>query len=195
MSDSTYKGIVTRLYEKEWNDRDSGRDIILYSFQVDSEKRYFRTGTKKPSFDEGESISFVADSKSGNVDLKSVKKVEVETVQAPKPSGAGATNASSGSSSGTRDGYWAAKEARDIEVTAPRIAYSAAQKNATTLVAAALAADALSFGSTAKGKRLDMLVDFVEQTTLRLAALQNEGHTLIAGFEPMAKSSSEDDDE
>lgn len=191
MSDTTHKGSVAKLYEKEWNDRDSGREIILHSFQIEGEKRYFRTGTKRPNFNEGDYISFVADSKSGNVDLKSVKQQEAETVQAPKPQGSTAPSGSAGS----RDGYWAAKEARDIEVTAPRIAYSAAQKNATTLVAAALAADALSFGSTAKGKRLDMLVDFVEMTTLRLAKLQTEGHTLVAEFVPQVKASSDDDNE
>lgn len=194
MSDTTFKGVVSKLYEKEWQDRDSGRDIILHSFQIESEKRYFRTGTKRPNFDEGESISFVADSKSGNVDIKSVKKVAVETVQAPKPTG---STASKQTGAGSRDGYWAEKEKRDIEVTAPRIAYSAAQKNATTLVAAALSAEpcALSFGSTAKGKRLDMLVDFVEQTTLRLAALQAEGHTLLAEYEPQVKASQDSNDE
>tara|TARA_R110000822_G_scaffold77301_9_gene185521 strand:- start:1930 stop:2514 length:585 start_codon:yes stop_codon:yes gene_type:complete len=192
MSDSTYKGVVSRLYEKEWSDRDSGREIVLHSFQIEGEKRYFRTGTRRPSFNEGEAISFVADAKSGNVDLKSVKKVATETVQAPKPQGNTASAAPV--AAGSRDGYWAEKERRDIEVTAPRIAYSAAQKNATTLVAAALAADALSFGSTPKGKRLDMLVDYVEQTTLRLAKLQTEGHILVAAFEPQAKPDSSDHD-
>ncbi|MEK0324840.1 MAG: hypothetical protein QQN63_03970 [Nitrosopumilus sp.] len=191
MSDKTEKGVVTRLYEKDWTDRDSGDQIILHSFQIEGNKRYFRTGTKVPPFSEGDSISFVADSQSNNVDLKSVKQVEVETVTAPKPT---ASPKSSGSAT-SRDEYWANKEKNDVEVLRPTIAYSAAQKNATALVAAALAADALSFGSTAKGKRLDMLVDFVELTTLRLASLQTDAPALLKGYEPMAKAEKVVDDE
>jgi len=188
MSDRTYKGVVSTLYEKPWTDRDTGDDIVLHSFQIESEKRYFRTGTNKPNFAEGDATSFVADGKSGNVDLKSVKQVEAETVQAPKPAG---STASSSTGAGSRDGYWANKEKRDQTVTEPRISYSAAQKNATALVCAALQADALSFGSTAKGKRLDMLVDFVELTTLRLASLQMNAPTLLEDYK--APQSKEDE--
>ena len=181
MADRTYKGVVSKLYEKEWEDRDTGDDIILHSFQIESERRYFRTGTNAPSFSEGDSISFVADGKSGNVDLKSVKTIEAETVRAPKAAtSAGGKSASAGVS---RDAYWANKEKNDLEVLRPTIAYSAAQKNATHLVCAALSADALSFGSTAKGKRLDMLVDFVEQTTLRLATLQTMAPAILEEYE------------
>jgi hypothetical protein len=191
MADKTHKGVVSRLYEKEWTDRDSGDEIILHSFQIEGEKRYFRTGTKRPTFAEGDAISFVADAKNGNVDLKSVKEVEADTVVAPKAAPSKA--ASSGATS--RDDYWANKEKNDVEVLRPTIAYSAAQKNATTLVAAALAADALSFGSTAKGKRLDMLVDFVEQTTLRLAALQTDAPALLASYVPGTTEGNNDGDE
>jgi hypothetical protein len=189
MSDKTEKGVVSKLYEKDWTDRDTNAQIILHSFQIEGNRRYFRTGTNKPPFNEGDSISFVADGQSGNVDLKSVKTVEAETVVAPKP-----TSAASSGAAGSRDAYWANKEKNDVEILRPTIAYSAAQKNATALVAAALAADALSFGSTAKGKRLDMLVDFVELTTLRLAALQTDAPALLAGYEPMAAASSDDNE-
>lgn len=178
MSDRTYKGVVTEVFEKDWTDRDTGKEIVLYSFQIEGEKRYFRTGTNKPNFEDGDAISFVADGKTGNVDLKSTKQVKAETVAAPKPK-----SAPSSSSVGGRDSYWANKEAHDREVTEPRISYSAAQKNATALVAAALASDAISFGSTAKGKKLDMLVDFVEQTTIRLAKLQMDAPTILGGKE------------
>jgi hypothetical protein len=194
MSDKTYKGVVSTLYEKDWTDRDTGKEIVLHSFQIEGERRYFRTGTNKPSFNEGEAISFVADGKSGNVDLKSVKTVEVETVQAPKASVASGTAASgkSAQSAGSRDSYWANKETYDRDVLRPTIAYSAAQKNATALVCAALASEALSFGSTAKGKRLDMMVDFVELTTLRLAALQTIAPSLLDAYEAPAEDSGDE---
>jgi hypothetical protein len=186
MADRTYKGVVKEVYEREWSDRDSGEDIILHSFQIESEKRYFRTGTKKPTFKAGDAISFVADGKSGNVDPKSVKGIVPEDVPSPKSEGrgnGGSRSQSARSQGGSRNDYWENKERRDIETTEPRISYSAAQKNATSLVAAALAADALSFGQASKGKRLDMMVDYVEQVTLRLARLQMNAPAILSAEE------------
>ena len=169
MADRTYKGVVTEVFEREWQDRDTGEDIILYSFQIEGEKRYFRTGTRKPDVTAGNAYSFVADAKTGNVDVKSFKSIAADDVPAPK---ARAKSSGGGFKGGARDSYWEDKAKRDVEITEPRISYSAAQRNATALVTAALEADILSFGQAAKGKKLDMLVDFVEQTTLRLAQLQ-----------------------
>jgi hypothetical protein len=180
MADKTFKGIIAKVFEREWEDRDSGEDIILYSFQLEDNKRYFRTGTKKPKITEGKAYSFVADAKSGNVDVKSFEEIETEDVPAPKASSNSRGSRSGGGNASSK--YWEDKAKRDVEITEPRISYSAAQKNATTLVAAALEADILSFGQAAKGKKLDMLVDFVEQTTLRLAALQLDAPTILANF-------------
>lgn len=70
----------------------------------------------------------------------------------------------------TRDEYWANKEARDLEKERvyreediPAIRRSTAYNCAATLGAAALAGEALSFGSVAKGKRLDMYLGFIDQ--------------------------------
>ena len=68
-----------------------------------------------------------------------------------------------------RDGYWAAKEDRDLEkdrvyrqVDLPAIRRSTAYSTAATLAAAALSNEAISFGSAAKGKRLDMFLGYVD---------------------------------
>lgn len=182
MADKAYKGVVQSTYEKDWTDRDSGDKIILRSFQIDGEKKYFRTGTTDlRDVREGNYISFTADERSGNVDFKSVEVVEGEApARAPKPTGRSSSGSAS-SGGGSRDTYWADKALRDQEVTEPRISYSAAQKNATQLVCVAMQQDLLSFGNAAKGKRLDMLVDFVEQTTLRLAQLQIAAPSIIKG--------------
>ena len=173
MSDKAYKGVVSATFEKDWTDRDTGDAIVLRSFKIDGENQFFRTGTTDlKDIREGNYISFTADARSGNVDFKSVEKVEGEApARAPKPT-ASRKSSGSASSGGGRNDYWEQKAIRDVEVTEPRISYSAAQKNATALVTAALTHDLLSFGNAAKGKRLDMLVDFVEETTLRLAKLQ-----------------------
>ena len=181
MADKAYKGVVNATYEKDWTDRDTGDKIVLRSFQIDGEKKYFRTGTTDlKDIREGNYISFTADERSGNVDFKSVEKVEGEApVRAPKPSAGKKTYGSGTTTAAGRDTYWADKAARDAEITEPRISYSAAQKNATHLVCVAMEQDLLSFGNAAKGKRLDMLVDFVEQTTLQLAKLQMAAPTIM----------------
>lgn len=182
MADKTFKGIISEFFEREWKDRNSGEDIILRSFKINSENRFFRTGTTELDYGVGDAIQFVADGK-GNVDLKTVEKIAVE--DAPAPKGAGGATRSKGARTGasSRDGYWEEKARRDVEITEPRISYSAAQRNATSLVVAALEADILSFGQAAKGKKLDMLVDFVEQTTLRLAQLQLDAPNILKEVE------------
>ena len=161
---TAYKGVVTNTYDKDWTDKAMGNPIVLKSFKIDSANQFFRTGTTE-AVAEGDYISYTADNR-GNVDLSSItKETGTPPAAAPKPKRA----ASSGAG---RNDYWEAKAVRDVEVTEPRISYSAAQKNATELVCVALEQDLLSFGNAAKGKKLDMIIDYVEQVTLRLAQLQ-----------------------
>lgn len=179
MADQTFKGIISELFEREWKDKNSGEDIILRSFKINSENRFFRTGTNQLKFVVGDAIKFVADGK-GNVDLKTVEAIDEADAPPPK---AKAQSKGSGGGGGANSAYWEAKAKRDQEVTEPRIAYSAAQKNATALVVAALEAEILSFGQASKGKKLDMLVDFVEQTTIRLAQLQQNAPEILKEVE------------
>lgn len=171
--DKSFKGVISEFFEREWKDRNSGKDIILRSFKINSENRFFRTGTNVLNHAVGDAISFVADAK-GNVDLNTVEKIAAEDAPPAK-----APSSGGGSSGGGANGYWEAKAKRDQEVTEPRISYSAAQKNATALVVAALNQDILSFGQAGKGKKLDMMVDYVEQVTLRLARLQLDAPEIL----------------
>lgn len=184
MASNNYKGVVSATFEKEWEDRDKGQTIVLHSFQIEGEKRYFRTGTKRPGFSEGTPIRFTADAKTNNVDFNSIETIdESEVERAPKPpTSSGRARSSARPTGNSRNDYWENKATRDIEVTEPRISYSAAQKNATELVCASLANDALSFGNAAKGKRLDLMVDYVEQLTLRLALAQTNAPQLLEEY-------------
>lgn len=177
MSEQTFTGIVTQVSEKPWTDRDTNADIILRSFQIDSSKRWFRTGTKEHGLSVADPIRFTADTRNANVDMSTLETLkESEVERAPKA--AAAPRASTGGKKTTenweaRGEYWANKEKRDIAVVEPRINYSASQRDAVSLISAALANDALSFGAVAKGKKLDMLLDFVDQVTERFVAQRN----------------------
>lgn len=196
MSTKVFKGTVTDTYEKDWTDRDTGDEIVLYSFKIDSSKMFFRTGTEEvPAIKEGNYIEFTADGQ--NVDTESVAEGEApKAAPKAKAKSSGSGYKGKGKSSGggedwnARQKYWEEKERRDIEVTEPRISYSAAQRNAVQLVCTAMEQDLLSFGNAAKGKKLDMLVDFVEETTLRLAQLQLAGADILN-----AANSAEKEDE
>lgn len=178
------KGMVRNCNAKPFQGNQG--PITLYSFQLEGDRRYFRCGTKQPSMGDGDCISFSFTEKSGNfnVDVGTIARIEATEVQAaPKPAtsagsasgGATASGANQGYASrsamfAAKDAYWDAKAKRDINVVEPRINYSASQRDAVSLVTAALANDCLSFGSAAKGKKLDMLLDFVDQVTERFVA-------------------------
>lgn len=158
-----YEGVVGFISEKAWFDRKLGQDINLYSFKLDGHDTWFRTGDTKPEFMKGQQIRF--SSNGNNVDLSTVEITEATPVQtAPRPAGQSRVV--------TKDTYWADKEARDLEkeeywrlVKDPMIQYQAARRDAVTLIVAALANEAVSFGTTAKGQRLAFLQDMVEETT------------------------------
>lgn len=160
-----YAGTITKTFEKDWTDRDTNEDIVLHSFQIDTEKRFFRTGTDLLPAKEGDYIEFTANPKNNQVDLDSVKKGEAPA-EAPKRA---ARTSSSGKSSGGKENwdargkYWEEKERRDVEVVEPRITYMSSLNIASQIVAAAAASDALSFGNASQGKKLDMMVSWVEE--------------------------------
>ena len=98
----------------------------------------------------------------------------VETASSPAPA---TTQPKRGVS---RDDYWANKEERDLEKERiyreediPAMRRSTAYTTAAQLAGAALAGDALSFGSVAKGKRLDMYLDYVDLIAARVLARLN----------------------
>lgn len=193
---NTAVGTVATVSEKEWFDKRNNEDILLYSFQLQGDKKWYRTGTVRPedyNIVEGSAVKFDFDPRSGNVVLDSVDDNVQEEVAAAPPArrATGARQGSYGKSSGgsrgnapartsaprsgggnSRDDYWKDKETRDLEreqryqaVVEPRMIVMAAQERAVIAVSAALAHDCLSFGSTTKGKKFDMLLDFVDEAT------------------------------
>ena len=176
-------GQVAKVYTKAWFDNKRDEEIILHSFQLQNEKRYFRTGTKNPRISEGETISFTFNTDNGEVDMNTLKK-ETNDGKSSGAGGGGSNNrgnsgggrsgtASGAAGAGSRDGYWEkkaiddkAKDERYQTTDIPRMSFSAAQERAVHLVAAALDNDALSLGQK-KGDKLDLVLEFVDQVTDR----------------------------
>ena len=129
--------------------------IILWSFHLEGSGRFFRCGRTNPELEEGEWIEF--EEKEGNVDVKSITRVE-------KPAGVGAKAAPSEPASTSTS-----KQSSTAGDVASRLRYQAARSDATKVVVAALAADHLPHAANiAKAKRLDLLMGYVEQVTQEL---------------------------
>lgn len=162
-------GVVRNSSAKPFNGRQG--PITLYSFQIEGDNRYFRCGTDQPNAVNGQSVEFEVTQKGDNfnVNVSTIKALESQPVQAA-PAATNSGYPSKNAMFNAKDGYWERKEQRDVEVIEPRITHAAARRDAVTIVTAALAADALSFGNVQKGKKLDMLVDFVQQVTATLVA-------------------------
>ena len=148
----TTQGTVVELCQpRAWSNPKTGRTINLYSFKIDSERLYFRTGTTNPTdvgLAEGKFVSFQYTPEKQQVDIDTIEVKE----QAPQPVQASPQVAApAGNGAGSREGYWQRKETRDLErderyinVNEPRMAASTALTAASRVVTAALAHDALS---------------------------------------------------
>lgn len=162
---SSVKGTVSNTYEKEWAGQDG--PVILHSFQLQGDKRYFRTGTSKV-VSRGEAVAFDVE---GNNNLRegSLTKMENSTQAAPAPRAAwnGGGKPKATENFEARQQYWTNKEARDIEVVEPRITWSSARTAAIEVIGLALQHDALAFGNASKGAKLGMILDFVDEVAAR----------------------------
>jgi hypothetical protein len=155
-------GVVARKSEKEW-EGDNGT-ILLYSFQIEGDRQWYRTGTTDLPAQVGESIRFVFDK--GRVDVDSVEVVPAsEVAKAPKPRGVGSVGSKSGSYQ-SKDDYWAAKDRHDKEVKDPQMKWQGARKDAIAVVGLALQHGALDVSKAAKAKQLDAIIAAIEEVTV-----------------------------
>lgn len=182
------QGIVSQVSSKAFTDK-WGKALTLWSFQLQGDNRWYRTGTEVPQFAQGQQISFVFEQAGNN------SKVQPNSVQVvggapaapaaapPPPPPAAPQRANTGAprkaAAGAKDDYWANKEAYDKEITQPRIAYSAAQKVAVEIVGLALQHDMLSLG-TKKADKLELVLNYVDEITGRLALKNQHAHEILA---------------
>lgn len=130
------------------------QSVKLWSFQLEDSDRYFRTGKVEPPMQVGDIIRF--EEKNGIVDPTSIVSsteekptavYQQEEKQAPMEN-----------------------PLRAVDV-GRRMQYQAARSDATKIVIAALQTDHLPHAvNVAKGKRLDLLLGYVEEVTKALLA-------------------------
>jgi hypothetical protein len=178
-------GVVRDTYTKEWTGR-NGDTILLHSFQLDGDNKYYRTG-ERAVVNIREFVSFDYDGK-GNVDVDSLEKKEAPAggppVSAPaqqQARSAGRSFGGGGRGKNSRDEYWDEKARRDIEIVEPRITWASATSDAIAIVTAALQHDLLSFGNANKSAKLGLLLDYVDQVTARLATTRYNAAEVLKG--------------
>ena len=136
-----WQGKISKKREKPWH------NIMLYAFQLEGVDRWFSTGKDQIKQTEGQFVSF--EERNNKVDPSTVRDKEGEDVPSPT---APAVSVSAPVSVPTSVG--------------DRIQWQAARADAARVVCAALEADALPWNKNlAKGKRLDMLLGYINEIT------------------------------
>jgi hypothetical protein len=187
------KGVVSRVSSRPWKGRNG--DVTLYSFQIEGQDTWFRMGESKPDFRETDAVEFDLGAKDKAENIIVTKAAGMVANKQAETSTGGALGSgvqAGNNTASTRDGYWAAKEARDLvkeqryeAVVEPRITLSSAQSDAITVVGLALQHDLLSFGNANKSAKLGLLLGFVDQVTLRFAKQRMDAASVISGIEPV----------
>lgn len=151
----TWTGKLTKKFHRDF------QGTKLYSFQIEGVDRWFRTGKEEIAPTVGTMITFTE--KNSQVMMDSVADA------GPAPDVEPTTGTKSGPSQPTEP----------VASTAPtvgqRMAWENARRDATRIVVAALQTDVLPWNkNTAKAKRLDLLVGYVNQVAKDLLNQQNE---------------------
>lgn len=116
-------GYVNFVGEKEWKGRNGM--VTLYSFRIEGDDTYYRTGQTNPEVAKGQFVKFTANDQ--NVDMSSIQRGDVKQ-EAPATKAQGNV--------GNRNDYWVEKDRYDKEVVQPRIAYCAARRDAIAITKA-----------------------------------------------------------
>lgn len=178
------QGVIEVVNSRQW------KNLTFYSLKLQGDDKWYGCGTDQPPAGKGTSVSFT-----WAPDKKGYPAIAKGSIQAGGATGGNAapaatTSAPTSTTSGgnSRDTYWKDKENYDKEVTTPRISYTAARGHAVSLVSAALAADALSFGSAAKGKRLDLLLEYVDEVTNKFFMESMDAHEHYKQLKELAEN-------
>lgn len=200
------QGVVEVIESREFDGKRG--PVTLWSFQIEGSRRWFRLGRVEPEFQEGDNIGFENDEK-GNVDVDTIV-FDPEPKRTARGSGGGRSGDRSRGRSGgsrnaagggrtrsqgggsaeaggvTRDGYWANKEARDLErekryqeVDVPRMSLPSAREAAIKVTELALANGAVSLGTKKAAEKLDTLVGIVDELTDKFFADNMNAHNRL----------------
>jgi hypothetical protein len=147
-------GVVETKSNKDWN------GIKLFSFQVEGDPRWYRTGRAEIQEPLGARIVF---SERNNQVVEGSVKPTTDSAPATAGSVDTPTTTASVTPSGSMD-------------VGERIRWQAARRDAVSVIVAALHTDALPWAkSTAKGKKLDLLRGYINEVASQFLEDENNG--------------------
>jgi len=151
------KGQVSAVSDRDCN------SIKLWSFQLEGSNRYFRTGKVQSRIQEGQWIKF--EERNGIVVTDSIEVTDAPTGAEESPATEPATSVPETTG---------VKAMTDPSV-GKRMQFQAARRDASNIVIAALHTDHLPHPvNAAKGKRLDLLLQYVEEVTQTLLKMEEK---------------------
>jgi len=151
-------GQVNSVSDRDFN------SIKLWSFQLEGSNRYFRTGKVQPEIEVGQWITF--EERNGVVDAETIEQAIAQDGAEASPETEPATSVS--------ESKGETKKMSDPAI-GKRMQYQAARRDASNIVIAALHTDHLPHPvNAAKGKRLDLLLQYVEEVTKTLLEREEE---------------------
>ena len=151
-----WEGVITEKSGKPWN------KIKLFSFKIEGEDRWFRTGRQEIEPLVGSRITF--EERNQQVILASV----TPTTQSSTPS---EQDVQQEIAPAVLDTPESAPSVGDV---GDRIRWQAARRDACNVIVAALHCDALPWSkNTAKGKKLDLLVGYIHELTSQFVKGEN----------------------
>jgi hypothetical protein len=178
MPNAIMTGIVSEIpTPKEFTNK-FGKTMLLHSFKLQGDNRWFRCGTRQLPASVGDAIQFSYDVEKNNVEVESVRPVPREAVAKGPDVAAAAGRART--AGGSKDAYWTDKEARDIErerynreVVQPRIEFQSARRDAVSLLPVLLANEAVPgiTAKTAPNKKLAAIMACLAEVTADLLAM------------------------
>lgn len=160
----TWTGTISKKFRRDF------QGTGLYSFQLEGQDRWFRTGKEELPHAEGTTVTFTE--KNSQVMMDSV--VEGGPVE-------GAEQTTSTKSIESPAPTSSSPQSTTAPTVGQRMAWEAARRDATRIVATALEVegkglDVLPWAkNTARGKRLDLLVEYVNRVAKQLMEEQPDG--------------------
>ena len=150
-----YKGKVTKVNEREWGSK------TIFSWQLGGTNMWFRC-TENPNLTIGQAYEFEGESPN-KIERHTISEISDEELKTEAQSQQANADAAPPT---TSPDYWRWKQVHDLERQA-YFDWRDARADATRIVCAALDNDVLALGGS-KGKKLDILIGQIKETTRQL---------------------------
>jgi hypothetical protein len=150
---TTWTGKVSKTNERDWGTK------VIYSWQFGGAPLWFRTN-EDPKLEEGDCLRIEGQSPNKITTITHIKEEALKEAVAEQAA------ASSEVPPTSSPDYWRWKQMHDME-RQQYYDWRDARADATRIVCAALDNEILALGAT-KGKRLDILIGMIRETTTQL---------------------------